>query len=72
MKLTAKQIGIIRSFYKQRCCASCGWMKANVSWWCMNEKARATRGTSIPGVHNCPYWKLDREYMIKQLKQLKQ
>lgn len=41
----------------RRSCYDCGHLKAAVSWWCTNKKCIEWRGTSIPGVHNCPFWK---------------
>jgi hypothetical protein len=42
---------------EKRCCADCKYLKAAVSWWCTSKNAIDVRGTSIPGVKNCPYWK---------------
>lgn len=40
----------------KRACYDCRHCKAAVSWWCKNPDAVAWRGSSIPGVHNCPFW----------------
>jgi len=40
-----------------RRCYDCGYMKSTTSWWCVNENAIEERGTRIPGIYNCPYWK---------------
>lgn len=40
-----------------RKCGDCRYLKAAVSWWCVNKKAIADRGTAIPGTANCTYWK---------------
>jgi len=40
----------------QRRCYDCRSLKAAVGWWCTNKEAIAWRGTSIPGVHDCPFW----------------
>ena len=50
----------------RRSCHDCGWLKAYVSWWCTNPEAKKARGTAIPGVYHCPYWKLDEEYIKEQ------
>lgn len=41
---------------KEKCCYDCKYLKAKVSWWCVNKNAIKWRGTSIPGVKNCPFW----------------
>ena len=50
----------------RRWCPDCRFMYARVNWWCGNKKAIEARGTAIPGVHRCPYWELDEEYVKKQ------
>lgn len=47
----------------RRSCYDCGWLKAYVSWWCTNPEARKARGSAIPGIYHCPYWKGDKEFM---------
>lgn len=47
----------------RRSCYDCGWLKAYVSWWCTNPEARKARGSAIPGIYHCPYWKGDNEFM---------
>lgn len=47
----------------RRSCYDCGWLKAYVSWWCTNPEAKRVRGTSIPGVYHCPYWKADEKFI---------
>lgn len=41
----------------QRRCYDCVSLEAAVSWWCVNKEAIEWRGTAIPGVYNCPFWK---------------
>ena len=41
---------------KQARCYDCAFLKCAVSWWCKNEDAIAWRGTSLPGVSQCPFW----------------
>jgi len=65
--LTPVQVSIVRMAYQMKCCADCGWLKAKVSWWCMNPEAVKVRGTAIPGVQHCPYWKPDKEWIRKQI-----
>ena len=43
----------------RRSCYDCGWLKAYVSWWCTNPEARKARGSAIPGIYHCSYWKGD-------------
>ena len=38
-------------------CFDCFYCKATVSWWCTNEEAINYRGTSIPGICDCIFWK---------------
>ena len=41
---------------EKRACFDCQHCQAYVTWWCVNKEAVAWRGTSIPGVHECPFW----------------
>lgn len=68
--MEARQISAIRKIYTDKNCAYCGWMKAAVSWWYSCEAAVKARRTSIPGVCHCPYWKPDKEYIIKRIARL--
>lgn len=65
---TALQIFAVRRIYRERQCAYCGYLKSALSWWCTNKEAIEQRGTSIPGIRNCPYWKPDKKYIYKSLK----
>ncbi len=38
-------------------CYDCTYCQAAVSWWCVNVEAVECRGTAIPGVIKCPFWK---------------
>lgn len=42
---------------ERRACVDCGWLRGALHWWCMSEEAKEYRGTTIPGVHDCPFWK---------------
>jgi len=66
--MTAGQIRKVRIIYKDRHCAYCGWLKSALSWWCTNTAAIKARGTSIPPVCHCPFWKPDKNYIKKELK----
>lgn len=41
---------------ERKACADCRHCKGAVSWWCKSPEAVRYRGTSIPGVHSCPFW----------------
>lgn len=41
----------------RRGCFDCRFCASAVSWWCVSQEAVEWRGTNIPGVHNCPFWK---------------
>lgn len=51
---------------ERRSCVDCKFLQSYVSWWCTNEQAKLSRGTSIPGVIHCPYWELDVKYAVGQ------
>ena len=42
---------------QKKSCSDCYWCQGAVSWWCKNSNAVKTRGTNIPGVNNCNFWK---------------
>ena len=42
-------------------CADCFYCRGAVSWWCTNKEAAEYRGTRIPGVMNCHFWKPARK-----------
>jgi len=46
---------------EKKSCYDCGWLTAAISWWCSNKKAIKYRGTSIPGVIKCKFWKPENE-----------
>jgi len=35
----------------------CQFLVSARSWWCTNRKCIQERGTSIPGIRDCPYYK---------------
>lgn len=67
-KLTTTQLHLAREIYKGRSCAHCGFLVAHINWWCSNNDASKVRGTKIPGVYHCPYWKPDRKYIRQKLR----
>ena len=38
-------------------CPDCRFRLAHVSWWCHHEEAVKRRGTKMPGVKGCQFWK---------------
>jgi hypothetical protein len=42
---------------KRRSCHDCRYCLAAVNLWCVNRRAIEHRGTALPGVQNCQFWK---------------
>lgn len=42
---------------EEKGCYDCFYCQAEVSWWCTNQEAIKHRGTRIPGVTHCQWWK---------------
>jgi hypothetical protein len=40
----------------RRSCHDCTHLWGALHWWCKNESAIKARGTTLPGVFDCPYW----------------
>lgn len=70
IKLTTAQLHFLRNIYRRRGCVHCGFLVAYANWWCSNNDACEMRGTSIPGVCHCPYWKPDRKFIKRELRNL--
>jgi len=66
-KYTNTQIGNFNPFVR-RYCPDCFYLKELISLWCGHDIAIQKRGTTIPGVHFCPYWKPDWEYIEDKYK----
>jgi len=49
----------------RRACRDCDHLISAVSWWCGCKEAIEYRGTSIPGVSNCKFWKPMLEKPVK-------
>lgn len=47
---------------KRRSCYDCEYCRGAISLWCLNPIAVKIRGTRIPGVFHCPYWKRKLRY----------
>jgi len=39
----------------ERECYDCKFLKSQISWWCLNDKAAYHRGTRVAGARNCLY-----------------
>ena len=70
---TSPGSGDIRRFviYRDNCktlarCSDCAYMVCHVNWWCKSKEASDYRGTHIPGICKCPFWKPDEEYIRKR------
>lgn len=54
---------------RRRDCSDCRHLKAYVTLWCGNEEAIKFRGTSIPGIYNCKFWKISlRKELISKFR----
>jgi hypothetical protein len=71
MNFDKEQIKEVRTIYNDKKCAFCGWLKSALNWWCTNEEAAKARGTTIPGISKCPWWKPDKKYIKERLKEMK-
>lgn len=67
-QLTEDQRRNIREILDDKSCTYCKYLISHISWWCDNESAFKARGTRIPGVIHCPYFKIDKKYARKKLK----
>lgn len=67
-RLTAAQRRDIREILEETNCAFCKHLVPHVGWWCGNESAIKARGTRMPGVIHCPYFKIDKDFTRKVLK----
>jgi hypothetical protein len=41
----------------QKRCFDCSNNQATISWWCVSKEAIEHRGTSLPGIKECPFWR---------------
>ena len=49
-------------------CTDCAFLKGAMSWYCTNEDAKQMRGTSLPAICLCPFWKPNWNYIPKKYK----
>lgn len=70
-RLTTAQLHLLRDIYRWRDCAHCSFLVEGVSWWCSNNDACQMRDTNIPGVCHCPYWKPDKKFIKREIKEIK-
>lgn len=47
---------------ERRSCCDCRYCRGCISLWCINTDTIRARGTRIPGVIHCPYWKREARY----------
>jgi len=45
--------------FERKNCSDCAHLEGYISLWCTSAEAIEFRGTSIPGVNHCPFWKPD-------------
>lgn len=64
-KMNDADFNAVSPFQKQSC-ADCGHLKQALSLWCGNEEAIKARGTRIPGVIKCHFWKPDWSQIPKK------
>lgn len=70
-RLTTAQFYLLREIYRRRSCANCGFIVEYLSWWCLNNDAWKARGTRIPGVCHCPYWKPNKKFIRRKIRKMK-
>jgi len=63
-------MGMEISPFDKKWCGECGHLFSAVTWWCGCDEAADFRGTKIPGVINCPFWKPNWKYIPKEYKTL--
>ena len=51
----------------KRSCSGCGFMTSALSHWCTNKDAIEARGTTLPGIIKCDYWKDKKSFSFKNL-----
>lgn len=56
-KVTAEQFK--KTGEEKRGCAWCKHCQPKINWWCENKEAIKQRGTSIPGIIQCPFFDFD-------------
>lgn len=65
--MTDDEFRNMNPFLKKNC-SDCVHLKPAISLWCTNDLAIKARGTRIPGVSNCPYWKPNFDYIDDKYK----
>lgn len=54
--------------FEKKSCYDCTHLVGYVSWWCGCKEAVKARGTAIPGIIHCPFWKPNWDYIIDKYK----
>ena len=62
-----QRIIVMRNILTDKNCSYCKYLVSHISWWCCNEDAIRARRTRIPGVIHCPYFKVDKDYVRREL-----
>lgn len=62
-RLTTVQFRFLRNIYRERNCAHCCFLVEYANWWCSNNDSR------VPCVCHCPYWKPDKKFIKRQLRE---
>jgi len=52
-------------FCMSKTTGDCAYLTSALSWWCTNKDAAEYRGTTIPNIYNCPFYK-ERKGKVKQ------
>lgn len=68
IKLLSKEEYNEYSPFEKKSCGDCKHIVGYVNLWCNNADAIVLRGTSIPGIVKCPYWKPDWKHIDKKYK----
>lgn len=54
--------------FEKKSCYDCGNLVGHISWWCKSKEAIEYRGTSIPGIIRCKFWKPDWSHIKDKYK----
>lgn len=66
-KMSNEEFAAVSPFEKKSC-ADCEFLIERMSLWCSNKEAVSLRGTSLPGVIKCTFWKPDWNRIEKSYK----
>ncbi len=60
-KNNQNRIKYYRERLSERSCYDCISLRCEVSWWCVNKKACKHRGTHVPDIKHCPYYRPNKK-----------